>query len=382
MSRGRSWGAVALAVAGAGWWVVHPTTASIDEVRRGVVRVRCSAPPVIASGSGFLVDARHVVTNWHVVDCAGGDGVAVDVEGERRAPATVHRVPGRDLAVLAFEAAVPGAPVCLAPESTVSVGDALHALGFPSAQDRLDAVTVTRGILSAAGVDRDGARVYQTDAALGPGNSGGPLLDAAGHVIGVNALKALETVPVYRDGPNGPALAVGQVPQSEGIAWAIAVDEVIPELERLGVRYRRPASRPSAAWGFGVALACTATVLGRRMRRRVRGRRVLRGYGPHCSGIEHALVPGSDVLLGRDAGACQVALPPEVAAVSRRHCRVRWDAVSGHVLLTDCGSRNGTVLRRTRLVPGVEYRLVPGDAFHLGEPAHRFELRVTWGGAR
>ena len=141
-------------------------------------------------GSGFVYDADgHVVTNHHVVQGADTVTVAFADRTERRAR-VVGSDPSTDLAVLEVDGAGPApTPLALAPTATVEVGEPVVAIGSPFGLEG----TVTAGIVSA--LDRriqapDGfpiAGAIQTDAAINQGNSGGPLLDAEGRVIGVNA---------------------------------------------------------------------------------------------------------------------------------------------------------------------------------------------------
>ncbi len=144
-----------------------------------------------AIGSGFVIDkAGHVVTNYHVVEGAKTVQVSFSNHESMRAR-IVGSDPATDIAVL--KVAVPSRalrPLTLGNSSTVEVGDQVIAIGNPLGYDR----SVTSGIVSAVQrsitapnqVSTIG-HVIQTDAALNHGNSGGPLLNADGEVIGVNA---------------------------------------------------------------------------------------------------------------------------------------------------------------------------------------------------
>ena len=140
-------------------------------------------------GSGFVIDkAGHVVTNYHVVE--GADEIAVNFSGGDEVRARVVGADAlTDLAVLRIETQ-PRAlkPLPLGNSDSVRVGDPVVAIGNPFGLER----TVTAGIVSAlqrqlrspAGSTIE--RVIQTDAPINRGNSGGPLLNARGEVIGVN----------------------------------------------------------------------------------------------------------------------------------------------------------------------------------------------------
>jgi putative serine protease PepD len=143
-----------------------------------------------ALGSGFVIDkAGHIVTNYHVV--AGATAVSVSFSDNESMPATVvGRDPSTDIAVLQVDAKSRAlTPLTFANSDHILVGDPVVAIGNPFGLDR----SVTAGIVSALqrpitapnGFIID--HVIQTDAALNHGNSGGPLLDADGQVIGVNS---------------------------------------------------------------------------------------------------------------------------------------------------------------------------------------------------
>lgn len=144
------------------------------------------------SGSGFLVDRRgDILTNFHLI--AGADrsrGVMVQFENGLSRPAAVAAVdPADDLAVLRIDMQGLSAirPLTLGDSSSVRVGDPILAVGDPFGADR----TLSSGIVSALQHQLQapgGAtieNVIQTDQPLDAGSSGGPLLDASGHVVGV-----------------------------------------------------------------------------------------------------------------------------------------------------------------------------------------------------
>jgi S1-C subfamily serine protease len=161
----------------------------VERASPGVLHVRAvrERAPGLASGSGVLVTPDgYALTNSHVVH--GAVGVEVDLADGRSVLADlVGDDPATDLAVLKVEGSS-FAHVPLGDSNTLRVGDFAIAVGSPFGLAR----TVTCGIVSALGrtLTGEGGRliegVIQTDAPLNPGNSGGPLLDADGKVIGVN----------------------------------------------------------------------------------------------------------------------------------------------------------------------------------------------------
>jgi S1-C subfamily serine protease len=157
------------------------------EVTRGST---AGEPRSRAQGSGFVFDRRgHIVTNLHVI--AGADEIEVGFPSGAEYDATIVATdPPTDLAVI--QVGAPASllhPLELANSSRVAIGDEVLAFGSPFGLEG----TVTHGIVSALHRRMAGGNGFmihdtiQTDAAINHGNSGGPLVDGHGRVIGVNA---------------------------------------------------------------------------------------------------------------------------------------------------------------------------------------------------
>ena len=141
-------------------------------------------------GSGFVIDkAGHIVTNYHVISGANRVQVSFSSQDELDAK-VVGSDPSTDIAVLKIDTHSRAlTPLPLGDSDSVRVGDQVYAIGNPFGYTR----TLTSGVVSALqrqivapnSLQIDG--VIQTDAAINHGNSGGPLLDAAGRVIGVTS---------------------------------------------------------------------------------------------------------------------------------------------------------------------------------------------------
>lgn len=176
----------AAAVAGVGPGATGSTEDAVRDVYRHAAPAVVSIDAGDRTGSGFLVDdAGHVVTNAHVV------GTATEVEvsvGGRRVAARLRGVERSvDVAVLTLEKPVDDvAPLSFASDEP-RVGDPLVAIGSPFGL----AGSLSTGIVSGLRRQIDSPNGFaitgtiQTDAALNPGNSGGPLLDMSGRVVGV-----------------------------------------------------------------------------------------------------------------------------------------------------------------------------------------------------
>jgi putative serine protease PepD len=143
-----------------------------------------------AEGTGFVLDTKgDIVTNEHVID--GATAITVKFQNGTSAKATlVGSDKGTDLAVIKVDpSATTLVPLTLGDSSTVQTGEAVYAIGSPFGLTE----SLSAGIVSSTGRQIDSpsgrpiANAIQTDAAINHGNSGGPLFDASGNVIGINS---------------------------------------------------------------------------------------------------------------------------------------------------------------------------------------------------
>jgi len=195
----------------------------------------------LSTGSGVLIAPDGLaLTNSHVVH--GAAGIEVELDDGRSLMADLRgEDPATDLALLRVGAGGDLPFATLADSNAVRVGDGAIAVGSPFGLTR----TVTFGIVSALGrslPSRDAGRriegVLQTDAPLNPGNSGGPLLDVEGGVIGINTAILLGGQGLCFAVSSNTAsfvvtevLAHGRVLKSEDVEPAVLLDDVDVELD-------------------------------------------------------------------------------------------------------------------------------------------------------
>ncbi|MFU8870829.1 S1C family serine protease [Micromonospora sp. SL4-19] len=188
-----------------------------EKVLPSVVTIRMASLGGISEGSGFVVSGEgHIVTNDHVVSGGTGKATVIFNDGSSAPGTVVGQDPESDIAVIKV-ARAGLKPVEFGDSEALAVGDPVLAIGSPLSL----ANTVTAGIVSAldrtmqAGEPGGPTRYYaaiQTDAAVNHGNSGGPLVDAAGRVVGVNStIKSL--------------VADGQEAGNIGLAFAIPINQ-------------------------------------------------------------------------------------------------------------------------------------------------------------
>ena len=194
----------------------------------GVVSIKAVTPQGADSGTGIVPnDKGLILTNDHVI--AGASNLTVVAGGSSsttRSATLVGEEANSDLALIRVDPAGLGLkPLGLASSSSVQVGDAVYAIGNPYGLNE----TLTRGIVSALGRSisaPDGAKItgaIQTDAALNPGNSGGPLLNDQGEVIGVNSQIASQAASIA--GSQAGSTGVGFAISSNTVARAVKAIE-------------------------------------------------------------------------------------------------------------------------------------------------------------
>ena len=280
---------------------------------------------VSALGSGFVIDKRgDIVTNDHVVQKA--KDVRVGFSGGASYPAKlIGSDPSTDIAVVR----VKGAPDSLLrplrfADSEVRVGDPAYAIGNPFGLER----TMTAGIVSATGRDIQApnglviANAIQTDAPINHGNSGGPLLDRVGDVIGINS-----------------QIQGGTVDANVGVGFAI------PGATARSVSVQLIATGHAKHAWLGVEVAAIDPSVAR----------VVRGLPPHGV-VVVKVVKGS---------------PAAKAGVKAATQRVTVNGINGFVGADAIVAVDGKPISSTAQL---------GDAVALHKPGDRLELGVVRGG--
>ncbi len=201
----------------------YRSVCNIDTTYNPGFRMMLGSRPIEGSGSGWVLDKQgHIVTNHHVID--NSDSITVTLfKGEPIPAKVVGTDPQNDIAVLRIDAAPELLhPVVLGQSSPLRVGQRIFAIGSPFGLER----TMTIGIVSSLErsiksprTNRMIKRIIQVDAALNQGNSGGPLLDSSGSLVGMNTAIASATG------------------ENTGVGFAIPVDtirRVVPQLLQFG----------------------------------------------------------------------------------------------------------------------------------------------------
>lgn len=390
---------------------------------QSTVRVLCKTGRY-QTGSGFVVGhSDTIVTNWHVVECSEKNGeVSIYLQdGSHFRASVLSKQAHKDLAILKSSSPLNLPPVKFAASKTVAVGDDVWVSGFPGGADdiassnELGVASLSKGIVSRQIHSSEGVALLQTEAAINPGNSGGPLLDEFGRVIGINVAKSLALVEtVVHDAEKGTVTSLQRLPLSEGIGWAIQVDELLPELDRLHISYDVDTSPPNfitRLWlrdPFILVIFSIIILIGLilfRLLYRQKGklmgelinytqRKVQKNDQPlvgnkdlsqramlHCLSGPYAgnslELKEQTLSIGRDPELCQLVMPSTRSEIGRRHCSLSFDPDQACFWLEDHWSTNGTFVNNQRITSGELQRLSNGDQFYLNTAENMFKVGVV-----
>ena len=376
-----------------------PALAEFDRTTLdGIVLIATGAPDADGKmsywrGTGFFIGSpgenpQYIITNCHVVEefilagkALGGGQLRVlfdkDVEAEAY---LVDYDAEKDVAVLRLaEATDKRVPLLLKEPSEDSLGSEAYAVGYPLAADitvqavnsfsQKDATVTTGSISRFLTESGTGRKLIQTDASLSGGNSGGPLIDGSGAVIGVNTA-----------GSN----------LDQNLFYAVSVSEVLPLLQKNSIPYALAEEKAEGgipALYIGIAAAALLLIiivivvlLSRKKKpaqpapaaqaspaRDKAGTPMLRSMAPQHGGMVVQL-HGSPVQLGRDAAVCRLVYQDGTPGLSNKHCQVYYDQREGVFVVTDLNSTYGTFLSNgQRIAPNTPVKLPPKSSFYLGE---------------
>lgn len=342
-------------------------------------------------GTGFAIGevgkpVEYIVTNNHVVDGDAGNTtatVAFDLASNDYVLANVYFYDAtRDIAILKLpQATEKREAMVLCPMDKVDPDDAFAALGYPGNQEtdwpkyNKDDITITKGGIKKA--DRiNGLDVYMLDLTITHGNSGGPLVNSEGEVVGINTFGlnddnyaiAIDELLNVIDPDRIPVTLHG------GINWLLvgggAVLFVILVLLILLLVRRKDDDAVEAEYIPQGNVGMNRTIQKQSTSPKF-GARVI-ALGGTLNGRRYT-VAGS-VKVGRDSSKCAIAFPVNTQGVSGVHCEIAYDGSVCYV--KDLNSSYGTyTVDGGKLAPNVPQVLKSGDRFYLASPENLFEIR-------
>lgn len=370
-------------------------------------------------GTGFFVgstkdDAEYIVTNCHVIttyiNYGKGEVTSVNTNNGVVIGRTIVKVyfdsntyteaypveydETKDIAVLKLEkpTSLRHALKLCEPENKM-IGQDLWVVGYPGLAENIfvkrtdswgsDDVTVTKGVVSGLPTKSgSGVSLVQTDADIKHGNSGGPMVNVDGCVIGISSM--------------------GIIQDEEAAYYGINVKELIPILKRNSVPYESPSSNNTMyiligiVAVFAVVLLVLLLVLLSKNKNKKTGKNK-GAAGKSGKGSENgnaaAKVPAvrslsaqhngavysvkGQIIIGRNPGACAIVFKEGTPGVSGSHCSLKYNEPSNDFILTDLGSTYGTFLSNgQKLPPNTPYHLSAGDSFYLGENMNALRVEL------
>lgn len=212
-------------------YVIRRTSDRIVLASRVPVEPSWNEPPSInvdvpsgsSTGTGFFVSNNgHILTSNHVI--RGRSNIQIVLNDRLVDARLVSSNPTIDLALLKIEQR--SNPISLASLNNVNMGDDVYTIGFPNLEIQGMSQKLTRGHINSMTGMRDNPIFMQISVPIQPGNSGGPLLNARGQLVGVIAAR-LNDMTTYRN--------TGVIPQN--VNYAIRTDRVLQFLESTGINF-------------------------------------------------------------------------------------------------------------------------------------------------
>lgn len=348
----------------------------------------------ISSGTGWVVGtpgqpAQYVVTNAHVIQAAYElpkadpyqytaivNVIYSAAENDFAAAQVVYYSPPheKDLAIIKLPSPTSKRTgLALNNSDNVTVGEAVYALGYPGVSSAVQSyktfdqsdITMTKGIISKrTNVIGREFEAFQMDTYINEGNSGGPLVDEQGFVIGINTLGLADTDMNFAI----TSKELIRILRAEGISfiekgkdnWMIVAFAPLAALALIGALVLLSGRKNK---GVSAAAAAVAGVYRKAVLRGVSGQ-----FARETFSFDSVLLT-----LGRDAKKCNIVFKADTPGVSACHCTVRFNSVSNSFSLTDNGSTYGTFLETgQKLTPNLSVTLSVGQAFYLADGKQRF----------
>ena len=366
---------------------------------------------------GTAYYATYNITGYYILlDDYAYNTQTFTIDTSRAVPCTVIYLGAdddADVAVLRGAEKVPGrvALTLQDEESSLEVGDTVSALGFPGSSDgatsegymlaTVDDVTVTSGVVSrffdSVSVTADSGglagRLIQSTASINSGNSGGPLIDENGAVVGINtytyhggsdavtnayyalrvqyAKDALDRLGIDYD-VSGSGIGTGTVVIVAVILAALIMAVLLVVRKRKGAKAVEREKVAVAQRTAGLETEQTASAVTSGAASGDSGYRI-QGVSGVLEGKRFLISSQGPVILGRDPERCGVVFPADTPGVSGRHCAVWFD--NGSVYIKDLGSTHGTFLTPgRRLAANQAVQVRPGEAFFLGSQEQSFVI--------
>ncbi len=430
-------------------FVLNPVYAEnpVEEVKKNIIRVvaKNTAGEVLGWCAGFVIGVEepyeYVVTNWHILNPEQYGINRVDtfimISANDFIPARVfHHLTEPDIAILKIdpEHLLYGLnPLELGNRNLAKTGETIYQIGFNYDGEVELRISLNSEMLTTIGIlnnisSWNGIDVYQTTAAVDRGNSGGPLVNEKGQILGINSFVMIESAEIngsvqidylndFLISRNIPFLAAdvdneGTKAKKDnddinyllvgGIIASVLVMAAIILVSKKSGNKRKPTAKPSAKPASrpspppvkagrtplqvgGDTSSKTQAVFPHKERKEEpsgvekistkEARPLLIGIAGQFAGKVVDFIEGQ-IVIGRDPRLAQLIYPQQNTDISRKHCTLRFDAKTYKFIVEDSSS-NGTYLSSNeKLEPGKPYYLNSGDRFYLAKPSEVFEVKL------
>lgn len=410
-------------------------------------------------GTGWFVgqqgtNPEYLVTNHHVIetflDYGRGELVTLQAEDgssisgrakvlvfyssrEYEEAYIVQSDDVKDLALLRLNAPTSlKQPLKLANITEDMVGSSIYVIGYPGIADNIfnsavsqwgeDGASVYSGIISRlVTVTGTGVRLIQTDADIQHGDSGGPMVNTDGYVVGINvsyvtgmdtgervhyAVNVADLIPILNQNGVAYDMAGDVAPSGSDTDTAnngdIAANENVvnngnnTQIVDTGTQEKNNNILIIAVVAVALIVVVGAVVVVLILKKKKAEptsvvtpvvevpktamptrKAILRSMSAQHNGMTIPLTSGQEICIGRNVNVCRMVFRDDTPGVSSRHCSLVWDTNTNGFILTDLQSTYGTYLANgQRLSPGVGQHLRSGECFYLGDNANMLRVEV------
>ncbi|MCH5203639.1 MAG: trypsin-like peptidase domain-containing protein [Oscillospiraceae bacterium] len=282
--------------------------------------------------------------------------------------------------------------------------DNVYALGYPGMADNeftsasahgKDDITVTRGTIGKFVTDAKGVDRIQHDATINHGNSGGPLVNENGAVLGVNTngtgdsqgmvyyaisnttltnFLDKNSIPYVMESGTNVGLIVGIIAGAVVVVAGIVIAVVMVNKKKAtaGVQAGSNNQIPTMAGASAAAQSVPTPSQPAPSAKRA----VIRSMSPQHNGKVFP-VGNAPVSIGRNASLCTIVYSDQTPGVSGQHCTISYDSTTNLFTITDLNSTYGTFLfNGQKLNPGQPVTLQPGTSLYVGDKANSLKVEV------
>lgn len=378
---------------------------------------------IVYHGSGFAIGVpgepvQNIVTNSHVVSFDQSSLASMSAEelsliagyttnvrvyfsmaANKYMDAQVYNIDSvRDLCVLRLpEPTTERKAMVLCKSANIDIDDEYAALGYPAvaenyvdfiAYDQSD-IVITKGGIAKQTMNSDKVNVYMIDIAISAGNSGGPLVNSKGEVVGINTYYTSDKASLFGSDVDASA------------NYAVTIDELLKIIDRESVPYQLSTETSSidikviiiAAASVVVVAGIVVLIVALSKKKEAPAVQAA-AYAPAAApSAALAAVDGSAIVIcekgtlagrtfplgnklvfGRDPSRCNVVYPTDTKGISGMHCEIRRNANGCEIV--DLGSSYGTTLGTgQKLTPNVPAPISSGTYFYLGSPEQLFQIK-------